>query len=85
MNLSDIGGIELNNSEKQQLKGAEDMGDNEIWCVSCKDSGQELIGNIEYEGELLAINVVPACIAAGHTGTVYITGVKKGTGTCDPV
>ncbi len=84
MNLSGIGGIELNSHEKQQIKGAEDMGEGIIWCVCCKDSAQEPIGNIEYEGELLAENVVPACIAAGHTGTAYITGVKKGTGSCDP-
>lgn len=80
-NLDEIRGIELATTDTEHFKGG--CEDGLLWCVSCKDSGWEHLGNIEYEGEPDHDQMRTACQAI-YPLTQHIAYTKKGSEPCDP-
>jgi hypothetical protein len=79
--LDRIKGIDLKQNQKSLLRGGYEYG--MLWCVSCKDSGWEHLGNIEYEGEADNDQMRTAC-QAEYPLTQHIAYTKKGSEPCDP-
>ena len=68
--LDEIGGVELNNKQKSQLHGGDELPG--FFCISCKNSDGVHLGEVEYEGSEDALAMRDLCISEGYENTAQI-------------